>query len=361
MHINELKHLRNDPRIAFKNEIVDGNQLTIVSYSIADSDMWALPHAKETRGITFDESGRCISRPLHKFFNVDERPETQMSVLNFDAAVLYEKRDGSMLTPVLINDRIHWKTKKSFYSDVAIHASRGATQNVMALSMELLKQNITPVFEYTSPFNRIVIDYGDQSQFVLLAARHINTGEYVEYHKLVELCAQHSVQVIKRWDLEPVSAIQGLATAVNFEGYVVHHLDGTWTKAKSQWYLINHRIMTGLRERDIALAVVEEVVDDLKSLVVSQGKQTLHIDNIEHAVVEQLKQITLEVQALHAKLLEEPSRKDAAVKYSKQPYFSAAMCLYSGKEPNIKHIWKTQFWKQHFSLKVVFNENFSQE
>lgn len=359
--LNDLKHLEADPRIKFKTECVDGEYLTIVCYMIADDKLWNLPSAIECRGITFDSSGKCVCMPFHKFFNVNERESTQMSVLSFENAMLLEKRDGSMVTPVLVNGKLHWKTKKSFYSDVAVTAAKFAPQNIQRLSLHLLTRGITPIFEFTHPNFRIVIDYGMYPEFVLLNARSIETGEYIDRAELETLCKAYNVSVIKRFDIDPVKAIDDLQSVKNFEGYVVVHANGLWTKAKSNWYLLNHRIMTDLRERDVAAAFIDEALDDMKSMIVAEGKSLEPILQIENRVVQQLEKIISDTDVLVNLMKQEPSRKDAAIKYKNDEYFSLAIALYSGKEPDFKKFWKNKHLRVDFNLSVIYNPSFSTE
>ena len=357
--LNDLNHFRSDNRVKFKTEVVDGQTVTIVTYMIADDTLWRQPLAEEVRGIVFDSNGKCISRPLHKFFNIGEKEHTQKSKLVFYNAHFMEKRDGSMLVPVLINDKIFWKSKKSFYSDVAIRANECATDNVIKLTNTLFSMGYTPIFEFTHPQHQIVIDYGDKPKFVLIAARHIETGEYLSPENQEVLCYAYNVDVIRRYGNNYYQMLDELETQVDFEGYVIRHTDGLWTKAKSKWYLTMHRIMTEIRERDVALAVVEENVDDLKSLVSSEGKDVSLIENIENRVNLDVESIIFNTEKLLTLIKQEPDRKSAAIKYCKDMYFKLAMTLYDGKEPRYIDYWKNNFWKQNYSLKVLYNQTFS--
>jgi tRNA splicing ligase len=107
-NISALDHLRDNKMIAFKTESVAGKDVIIVSYMIGNKELWDDPLARECRGITFDaETGDCICTPFEKFFNVGEREETQEHVLPWNNIKhVYEKRDGSMLTPVLIDGKV---------------------------------------------------------------------------------------------------------------------------------------------------------------------------------------------------------------------------------------------------------------
>ena len=359
--LQDLNHFRNDSRVKFKTEIVDGQELTIVSYMIADPHLWKQPLALETRGITFNADGECISRPLHKFMNIGENEQTQKHNLVFDNAVVLEKRDGSMLIPVMINNRIHWKSKKSFFSDVAIKANHCATIEVLNLSRTLINIGYTPIFEFTHPEHQIVIDYGAEPKFVLIAARNNETGDYMSIDVQEIICAAHRVECIKRFKENVNELLNKIDDQINFEGYVIRHIDGLWTKAKSKWYLVNHRIMTEIRERDIALAVVEECVDDIKSAIVAQGLDITPVLKIEDRVIQQLEIIIQATDRLCKLIKAEPTQKDAAMKYKNNEFFGLAMLLTRDKEPNYVDFWKKRFLKVDYSLRVLYNQNFNRE
>ena len=360
--LSDFDHLRNDPRIKFKTELVDDQEFTIVSYMIADPQLWKLPLALECRGITFNAAGECVSRPFHKFFNVGEREETQLGNLQLFNCTVLEKRDGSMLVPVLVNNKLRWKSKKSFYSDVAIAAQKTAPAVVQELAEALLRDGLTPIFEFTHPEHQIVINYGDQPKFTLIAIRNMKTGDYLSAETQEILCAAHNVDCIRRYQNHNVRyMIEELNDVVDFEGYVIRHPNGLWTKAKSNWYLINHRIMTELRERDIAIAVADECVDDIKSAVTAQGLSIDPILEIEQRVIGQLEALIKHSEALFDLIKAEPTQKDAALKYKNDRYFALAMILYKDKEPNYVDFWKKHHLKVDYSLKVVYNQNFNKE
>jgi tRNA splicing ligase len=105
--------------IKCKEEIIDGQKVYIFSYMVSMENTFDSDLARECRGIVFDENKNCICRPFHKFFNVGEKEFTLPDKIdwnNIDHVGI--KHDGSMLTPVFINNKIYFKSKKSFYSDV---------------------------------------------------------------------------------------------------------------------------------------------------------------------------------------------------------------------------------------------------
>lgn len=235
MKLAQLNHLRDDSRIEFKEETVNGKRFTIVSYMATDGELWKKPFAKDARGITFNERGDCVCRPFEKFFNVNETEETQISKLDFNGAVLTKKYDGIMVTPVLVGDDVVFKSKTSFFSDVANAANRTASNKLKEFCTTLLVQGITPIFEFLHPAHRIVKDYGDRIQFVLVGARRIADGTYVGVDKLaMKYGAPCGVVSHFNFNFDMVQHV--LEHSTSEAGFVVALANGERVKFKTKWY-----------------------------------------------------------------------------------------------------------------------------
>lgn len=355
MKLQDLNPLRCDPRIQFKREtVLGGRDVIIVSYMIADSDLWEQENALEARGITFDAvSGDCIARPFEKFFNVGEREETQPHRLDFEGARVFEKRDGSMITPVLINWCVEFKTKKSFTSDVALSASACAPELLKEFCLHCLSQRITPIFEFTHPQHTVVIEYGDEPKFVLLAARRMDSGEYVELSELMP--ERWGIECIEEYSLTVDEVFAQMKDRTEFEGYVLLLRDGRRVKIKTEWYLRNHRLRTELRVKDVALAVVDETLDDVKSALALEGFDLSPVEEIERQVVREIAQIETSVKYLADLIRREPTRKDAALKYRQDENFGAAVTLVYGNADSVDYaaLWKKRNLKD-VSLSVLY-------
>lgn len=362
MILSDLDRFRNDPMVRFKTEIVEGKSYTIISYMIADKAYWDTPLADETRGITFEtDTGKCVSRPFVKFFNVSERSDTDSATVARDFVECYEKRDGSMLTPIITqNGNIVFKTKKSFYSNVANQANNLATISIKNFCRICLGvYDLTPIFEFTHPDHRIVLDYPGESHFTLLAIRQNDSGDYLEYDTMESYATENGIPVIKKFDLTWDEIQRSIENDKGIEGYVLLLKDGRRVKYKTAWYLSMHRTMTELRARDVAEAVVNETVDDLKSLVASQGKDITPIEAIEDQVARELHSIRSEVNTVAQSFIGE-TFKDAAIALKGTQLFSLVMSELRGKEPNYIDFWKKNFLKR-YSLRVVYNPSFSKD
>jgi len=141
---------------------------------------------RECRGLIFcPKTQRITRRPLHKFWNINERDETQLEALNFDIPHnVYTKLDGSMLVPFEIkygSGIVRWGTKMGAGTEVAMAAECFVADNprYQQFAEWCVSQDISPIFEFTTPGkHKIVVDY-NKPMLTLLAARHMITGEYL--------------------------------------------------------------------------------------------------------------------------------------------------------------------------------------
>lgn len=359
--LSDFDHFRDNKLVQFKEEIVFGKSFTTISYQIADSEFWKIPLALETRGICFDtESGLCVSRPFQKFFNCGEREETLDHNLPWnDPYEITVKRDGSFIGGVLIGSEIKYKTKKSFYSEVANVANESAGKEVKALTRTFLEKNQTPIFEFTSPFNRVVIGYGDDPEFTLIAVRDNESGDFLPRDYLEEVCQSFSkVNLIEKVPSKSKEEIdQEVLNTKGEEGYVFHFLkQKLFVKRKFNWYLLLHRLNTELRERDVARLVISETLDDAKSLASSVGHDITKLEKIESKVISELTEIQQEVESL-VNSVQGQTVKDIALQFKEHILFSLIMMKVRGREPKYKEFWERNYLN-NYPLKCVFNENF---
>lgn len=360
VRLSDFDRLRDHPMIKFKTEMVEGVSYTIISYMIADKDFWRDPLCLETRGITFEtETGQCVCRPFAKFFNVGERADTQPEIVERDLLEVYEKRDGSMLTPILTKSGQVWfKTKKSFYSDVATTANSSIPESVAEMTKICIGvYNATPIFEFAHPDHRIVLDYPPDKRWTLLAIRDNDSGEHFSYDTLKQFSENFGVGLIPRLQMRWNDIVKSIEEDKGIEGYVVLLKDGRRAKCKTAWYLSLHRTMTELRVRDVAEMVVEEAVDDLKSLVVSQGKDIGPIEEIEKKVCEELNLLRESVESLAREFDGKPC-KDVALALSGHPLFSLVMSEIRTKAPRYADHWKRNYLRS-YPLRVLYNPSFS--
>ncbi|MGE7387292.1 RNA ligase [Streptomyces sp. NPDC004126] len=205
-----------------------------------------------------DETGTVVALPLPKFFNVGEHTSGRpyAPALPDETFEVYDKVDGSLA--VVFHYADHWRvaSKGSFISSQATWAQRLLdTRDTSALV-----PGTTYLAEMLYPQNRIVVDYGDRRDLVLLAAFGPDGTEV----PLAEAAGrwQDIGSVVKVWPAMPLDELLALAESntlpgggsaagTDAEGFVLRFASGVRAKAKLSEYVRLHKLLTGVNERDV--------------------------------------------------------------------------------------------------------------
>ena len=269
------------PLIAERKEFVvavkDG--YTVVNYVVQMADTFppvtdeAGAILRELRGLVFsNETGAVIARRYHKFFNCQEKEETQINVIDFTQPhVILEKLDGSMITPIPVNGEIRWGTKMGC-TDVAKPVEKFVAERpeYVKLAESELEWNRTPIFEWCSRQQAIVIDY-PEDMLVLTAIRNNVTGEYASYRDMAVIGEAFGVPVVKAYQGTAANMqelLDQVGPMVGCEGFVVRFDSGQMLKVKCGDYLRKHKAKDTLgREKNVIELIVTEKMDDVKAFL----------------------------------------------------------------------------------------------
>lgn len=355
-------------KVAHKEEIREldiGHGCTSFCYMISTASTFDDAWSRECRGIVFsNKTGKVISRPLHKFFNVGERESTRVENLDWSIVTrVMNKSDGSFLHPVPVKGGFLLKSKKTFTSDVAIAGQkfidRPENKNYHDLINKLIERGKTPIFEYMSPVARIVVYYPEET-LELLHIRDNLTGRYASLQELTELTTKHNVPLVAdiskayRNDdstLNVSKLLEDMEKAEGIEGCVIQFAKDM-VKLKTKWYLKLHRTIVFVRERDIAQTILDEELDDIKSMITSEGIDMGEILEIEERVLSILREMSHAVTSIFAED-KHLTQKEFAIKHRQHPYFGLLMSQYQGKEPKFKEFFERNILKEQFSLRQL--------
>jgi RNA ligase len=189
------------PHIKDRGEflVAEREHYTVINYMVALADTFDMFDSydegnyvydvtgairRECRGLKFYKDGRIAARPFFKFFNINERDETKIDKVDWSKPyTIMEKRDGSMIHPMRIGNDIRWMTKMGI-TEVSAQAEKFIEKNTNyeKFAKWCIENQLTPIFEYTSPNNKIVVRY-EKDELVLLAVRHNITGEFMDIHQ----------------------------------------------------------------------------------------------------------------------------------------------------------------------------------
>jgi RNA ligase len=196
-----------------------------------------------SRGLIINrESGEIVARPFDKFFNWGERGQKAGGHI----VSVTEKLDGSL--GILYRQGGGYKiaTRGAFDSDQA-HWATAFLQEYYDLSD--LPDELTLLFEIIYPENRVVVDYGERRELVLLAARNRHTGKYLPFYpELYIMAQQYGFSLPKLYQFNNVGEIitQTGLIGPDQEGWVVEFSDGSRWKLKGDRYLELHKLISGL-------------------------------------------------------------------------------------------------------------------
>lgn len=229
---------------------------------------------RECRGIAFNRAGDIISRPFHKFFNYGERKEVE-NVTRLPAHVL-EKLDGSMVRPLYFDNMYRLGTKAGI-TDVSMQAEVYiADLPKYSTFIEFCRLNsATPIFEWTSRQQKIILDYKEDA-LVLLAVRHMITGEYWSRGDLIDCSNSFGIPLVDEHIIstDTASIVANAKAKEDSEGYVMVFSDGHMLKAKSEWYVTLHRSKEAVsREREVIKLILNEGLDDLYPILMPEDKE----------------------------------------------------------------------------------------
>lgn len=236
---------------------------------------------RECRGIIFDSvTGDILRRPFHKFFNVNEREETQASRVNLgEPHAILEKLDGSMIAPFIVNDQMIWGTKMGA-TDVAKPVDEFVKNNPQYVDFaeELIDSGYTPIFEWCSRKQRIVLDY-QEDQLILTAIRAMETGQYSSQEHMELVAGVFEIPVVRVFEhgnFGMSDFIKYVATLQDTEGFVVRFDDGHMVKLKCDWYVQIHKAKEAiLQDRNIVEIILNEKLDDVKAHLSPEDRDRL--------------------------------------------------------------------------------------
>jgi RNA ligase len=291
-----LPHIEGRPEFV----VAEREGYTIVNYVVAMADTFDMTGPddlggairRECRGLIFDADGNLMSRPFHKFFNVNEREETQAHRLDLSVLfdhVIMEKLDGSMIRPILVDGYLRLATKMGV-TEVAMQAETWLAAQDPSLN-EWLRQcvhdSVTPIFEWVSPFNQIVLAY-EEADLVYLGTRDNATGAYV----MDKSCPFSTVPRYGSVEGNLADYISRQRGAEGREGDIIRFADGHMVKVKNDWYVRIHKTVDRIVfDRNIVALILNEEMDDVMPML--PVIQANRVRNFEvrfaerlHAVVE---------------------------------------------------------------------------
>lgn len=312
------------------------------------------PVTMRCRGlIADDESGALVALPFPKIFVTAMHGVHDFAPpLPAEPFEIFEKADGSLIIVFHYDGRWHAASKGSFISEQA----QWAQAVLDAADLSGLDPELTYLAEAIYPANRIVVDYGQREELVLLAAYRLADGT----EESLAVVARHWKPigpVVRSWGLrDGLAELEQLALAsttldgatvggTDEEGYVIRYASGARAKIKLSAYLTLHKLFTGTNERTI-----------WEALASSQDPAVL-FDQVPDEFADWARTVAATLREQHDQLVNEaadayssvmallpadPDRKTFALAAIESEYRSALFLVHDGRDKAVSD-WA---WKQ---------------
>jgi len=192
----------------------------------------------QCRGLILDDNYNVIAKPFPKFFNLEE----EKSIPN-EPYTIYEKVDGS-LGILFFYEGWHMATRGSFISEQSVKAKEILMQKYSHL-LDSLSRDYTYLFEIIYPENRIVLNYGDQEDIIMLGIFDRNTLQEIELK-------DYGFPYLKpsQYDSLSFKELKNL-NIKNHEGFVIKFENGKRIKIKFEDYVQLHGIVTEFSNKKV--------------------------------------------------------------------------------------------------------------
>ncbi len=329
----------------------------LVNYLYADPELFARPEARELRGIIYREAtGEVLSRPFHKFFNYREPLHgLTEEALGGKRVYLARKEDGYLLQVWREGESLRWASRHSLEPPLVGALAKDLwTEAHERAAQELLAEPLTLLFEVIDPRAPVLVRY-ERPALLLIAARHITTGEYllpgVSFSWPLEHVAWEEVE-----SFDPEALREDLKEARGIEGYVAHlPEEGEFVKFKTGWAF---RVADFLLRPELRLveAYANQSIDDLLAALAGR-------EDLQRAVLQAisfLSRLFGEATGV-GRTLQHLPRKEAWLRVQEEAkrwkdfegvFARVAMRAYEGRDPRVEYLAEMRKGKHVEALKT---------
>ena len=282
------------------------------------------------RGLITTTDGEVVASPFAKFFNYEQHQDP----IPLEPFKVTEKMDGSLAILYFVNGKPAIATRGSFTSEQAVKATEMLHTKYSNFPFS---PDYTYLFEIIYPQNRVIVNYGDQEDLILLALIHTKTGQEYDIHDPARM-KEWPFPVVKHYDgITDIVALRKVEEA-NREGFVIRFESGLRLKMKFAEYQRLHSIITQVNARIIwdylrtnqpFDQLLDRVPDEFYTWVANTRKNLLE----EFAAIEQECRHNVEL------VKDLPTRREQAAIVMKAPYSGPTFRMLDNKDYS-EQIWK---------------------
>ena len=245
-----------------------------VDYQSSKTGKHQFAIVKDCKGVKFDTSGKIIARPFHKFLDIthtlENYPPDQIATVS-------EKLDGVLIHPVKIYGALVLMTRRG-RTQIAVNAETLLTPEIEQECLSLIEKEVTPLFEYTSPDYRNVIQY-PVNKLTLLAIRENISGAYWSEQETSSIAYKMSVDQPAKQELTIADFKKYLSNAKNIKGkkgFVCRIGNDVWGHFLTNYYHRKHSLKENINdEKEVLSLILQNHIDDVIPLLSQREKEAI--------------------------------------------------------------------------------------
>lgn len=213
----------------------------------SDYPVWTQENITFRSLIVRKEDGKIVSAGFKKFFNGDEKAHIDPLPKDLAELTFMEKIDGSLLIVSKHNGELITRTRNALTSQHTNSAEISDFQETYPKVFDndfINSGNYSLLFEWTTPTNVIVINYGKQPELRLLNVVDHRDYSLLPLKKVTKIAEYLGVDAPKQVEITSFEELEERLKNPEFkeEGYCVYfNKDQLIRKLKGLWYLTTHR------------------------------------------------------------------------------------------------------------------------
>lgn len=312
------------------------HRLMVLNYSQIDSPKLD-PIVSECRGLILHmDTLEVVSRSFDRFFNYGENNVGIGESLH--GCEIYEKCDGSLIKIYHHNGRWEISTRGTAFAETdcngfgdfrslvlsALRGGEGCTESEFQEDANFyLNRDMTYIYEFTSPENRVVTPYSVRGM-TLLATRHNESGRYGGPSDDQDGCFFAQCGKAVKHEFSTMDELIGASKTLTGlkEGFVVYKDSVPWFKCKSPMYVTAHHIRgEGLTHNRIIALVLSGEVDEYLTYFQDDAKIILPYKEALESLIAEIRAVMDDASGI-------VDQKEFALKVKHHKF---ASCLFSAK------------------------------
>lgn len=267
--------LHKEENFADTRDRLEKEGFAVKPFNIAGEECWLIfpPHmgvewSKDNmiyRSSIWNSQGYPVSLSWKKFFNWDEQCELAPKPTSLNDCELIDKIDGSTLLVSMYKGQLIMRTRGShtleqldngFEKDVLLEKYGEFFSSLMQIHVT----DCTFVFEWVTPTNKIVLDYGNEPKLFLTGIINHADYKYVPQLILDQTAAWFNFERPKTYKFETITDLQkAMQEMKGIEGVCVYFNGGNdIKKVKTDEYLMLHSVKFKLGYKALIDMIYEE-------------------------------------------------------------------------------------------------------